>query len=305
MQSTFTTFRLPGPFARRRGPSNSALAFDPASLFANGEQGAVYDPSDLSTLFQDDGGTTPVTEPGQTVGLKLDKRLGLELGPEEVTNGDFSDGGAGWIDSPFLEYSNNRLIFLGESSAIAVRREESFGPGFVEWEIEIAQRTSGSYRVRFEAEGSTVTDTASTASVGIHRGISYLPSSIDTLTVVATSGPEGEVERVSVRELPGNHATQPTAESRPVYQAGNGLHWLVDDGVDDSLTATVPDLGADATLWYATEAGATILTGQTIGAGDLEVLRGDNTFSFGAIDRALTATETTQLQTYLEEQSGV
>ena len=293
---------IPGPFARRRRPQ----PFDPASLFANGEQGAFYDPSDLSTLFQDDAGTTPVTEPGQTVGLMLDKSQGLELGPEEVTNGDFSDGGAGWTKrgGP-VEFSNNRLIFPGEAAAIAVRREVSFGPGFVEWEIEIAQRTAGNYRVRFEAEGSTVTDTASTASVGIHRGISYLPSSIDTLAVVATSDPEGEVERVSVRELPGNHATQPTAESRPVYQAGNGLHWLVDDGVDDSLTATVPDLGADATLWYATEAGATILTGQTIGAGDLEVLRGDNTFSFGAIDRALTATETTQLQTYLEEQSGV
>ena len=47
--------------------------FNPASLFANGEQGAFYDPSDLSTLFQDDAGTTPVTGPGQTVGLMLDK----------------------------------------------------------------------------------------------------------------------------------------------------------------------------------------------------------------------------------------
>ena len=104
MQSPFTTLRLPGPFARRRG-----RGFSPASLFANGEQGAFYDPSDLSTLFQDDAGTTPVTDPGQTVGLMLDK--------------------------------------------------------------------SGN----------------------------------------------------------GNHATQPTAEARPVYQAGGGLHWLEFDGVDDSL----------------------------------------------------------------------
>jgi hypothetical protein len=47
--------------------------FDPLSLFANGEQGAWYDPSDLSTLFQDAAGTTPVTADGDPVGLMLDK----------------------------------------------------------------------------------------------------------------------------------------------------------------------------------------------------------------------------------------
>lgn len=49
------------------------LGFDPASLFAQGEQGVWYDPSDLSTLFQDSAGTVPVTAVGQPVGLMLDK----------------------------------------------------------------------------------------------------------------------------------------------------------------------------------------------------------------------------------------
>jgi hypothetical protein len=43
-----------------------------------------------ATLFQDTAGTTPVTTPGQTVALMLDKSKGLTLGPELVTNGDFS-----------------------------------------------------------------------------------------------------------------------------------------------------------------------------------------------------------------------
>ena len=47
--------------------------FSPADLFLNGEQGAWYDPSDLTTMFQDRAGTTPVTADGQTVGLILDK----------------------------------------------------------------------------------------------------------------------------------------------------------------------------------------------------------------------------------------
>ena len=48
-------------------------AWTPSLLFAQGEQGAWYDPSDLTTLFQDAAGTTPVTAAGQVVGRILDK----------------------------------------------------------------------------------------------------------------------------------------------------------------------------------------------------------------------------------------
>ena len=53
--------------------SRRGATFSPASLFATGEQGAWYDPSDLSTLFQDDAGLTPVTAAGQSVGRINDK----------------------------------------------------------------------------------------------------------------------------------------------------------------------------------------------------------------------------------------
>lgn len=55
--------------ARRR----RMLGFSPLALFAASEPGVWLDPSDLSTLFQDTAGTTPVTAAGQTVGLVLDK----------------------------------------------------------------------------------------------------------------------------------------------------------------------------------------------------------------------------------------
>ena len=50
-----------------------SAAWAPSALFASGEQGAWYDPSDLTTMFQDRAGTTPVTADGQTVGKILDK----------------------------------------------------------------------------------------------------------------------------------------------------------------------------------------------------------------------------------------
>jgi hypothetical protein len=46
--------------------------FRPSQLFASGEQGAWYDPSDLSNMFQDASGTTPAALE-QPVGLLRDK----------------------------------------------------------------------------------------------------------------------------------------------------------------------------------------------------------------------------------------
>lgn len=57
--------------ALRIGP-----AFSPARLFAAGEPGLWLDPSDLTTLFQDSAGATPVTAAGQPVGRVLDKSGG-------------------------------------------------------------------------------------------------------------------------------------------------------------------------------------------------------------------------------------
>lgn len=51
----------------------AGLQVNPLIVFSSGEQGAWYDPSDITTLFQDSAGTTPVTAAGQPVGLMLDK----------------------------------------------------------------------------------------------------------------------------------------------------------------------------------------------------------------------------------------
>ena len=51
----------------------SGVDWNPSVIFYNAEPGVWFDPSDLSTLFQDSAGTTPVTTAGQTVGKMLDK----------------------------------------------------------------------------------------------------------------------------------------------------------------------------------------------------------------------------------------
>jgi hypothetical protein len=47
--------------------------FKPEDLFFLGEQGAYYAPGDISTLFQDAAGTTPVTADGDPVGSMADQ----------------------------------------------------------------------------------------------------------------------------------------------------------------------------------------------------------------------------------------
>ena len=56
-----------------RGLPQGVLATMDDLLFSASEPGAFYDPSDMSTLFQDSAGTVPVTAVEQPVGLILDK----------------------------------------------------------------------------------------------------------------------------------------------------------------------------------------------------------------------------------------
>lgn len=52
---------------------NQGPIWTPSELFQSGESGAWYDPSDLTTLFQDVAGTIPVESDGDPVALMLDK----------------------------------------------------------------------------------------------------------------------------------------------------------------------------------------------------------------------------------------
>ena len=69
-------------FSTRRFASG---VWSPLSLFKSGEQGAWYDPSDISTLFQDSAGTIPVTADGDPVGLMLDKSGNINNGTQPVS----------------------------------------------------------------------------------------------------------------------------------------------------------------------------------------------------------------------------
>ena len=203
-------------------PKVSSL-FSPAVLFANNEPGVWYDPSDLSTLFQDTTGTTPVTTAGQTVALMLDKSKGLTLGPELVTNGAFDTDTDGWTPTnATLSISSQRLRITKLSASFSSAGQLISGLGAGKTYQLTLNGYVGSAEVRVLV-GS-----------GINSGEIYSPaqSAIDisptvlvtgktsfwvTLLAYGATGTYAEFDNISVKELSGLHATQPTTAARPTY----------------------------------------------------------------------------------------
>jgi hypothetical protein len=94
---------------------NSPLYITPSSIFTGAVDGVWYDPSDLSTLFQDSAGTTPVTADGDPVGLMLDKS-GNGFHATQATAGNRpvykTDGVTSWLQctaasSHFMTHNAN------------------------------------------------------------------------------------------------------------------------------------------------------------------------------------------------------
>ena len=288
----------------------------PAALFAASEPGVWLDPldaatviSDPATLFSDTEGTTQA-QIGDPVALALSKDKGLVLGPELVTNGDFSDGVTGWSPSG----NSSRQIVGGDLEIThtgATNGSTQNVSGFkvdATYEVTVTSRrgTGNFWNLRVAQEGTTLgtiyfSGNRTNTDNETIKALIIANAETHSFWLRAGNDPYPNTayfSNVSVRELPGNHARQPTLASRPVYRADGSARYFEDPGAA-SLPATVPDLGTDATLAYATEAGVTILTGQTIGAGALEILRGGRTYGLIANNRPWTAAETAGVTKWL------
>ena len=251
--------------------------FSPASLFAGGIAGAWYGPSDLSTLFQDSAGTTPVTTTGQPVGLMLDKSKGLVLGPEVVTNGGgpfTSTTGYSAVGSATISIDTGRLkvvqtvgftegvFYLLPDNTFSNRTVISFDVDLGSSTLVQVQAGNGSF-----GNGETVTQNIT--SSGTYNIITtVLRNGGSGITFKAGSATNFFLSRISIREFPGNHATQATAAARPTYQTGPARATL--DKVDDRLSVTVPTGGFTGTMVLATDQG-TASYGVTIPAGAYDI----------------------------------
>lgn len=276
--------------------ANVGNIWNPRALFALGEQGVIYDPNDLNSLFQDSAGITPVTAAGQPVGLMLDKRLTAlgELVPTPINLMD-----AAWATVGTLSSVTSNSI-TNASGAPAGKQLSVLVVG-KKYEIIASYTKSDSATVFQILAGAGNPDAPqSTAASGIYRSITTAVSPVIYIRLAGNT--TLTLNSLSVRELPGNHATQPTAASRPILR--DAPRRIDYDAVDDVLNVTFPSsLGSACTVARSIPGvGAQILTAQTIGTSFA-----DNVDNCGLIivNRALTAAETANLTRYLNQRAGV
>ena len=219
--------------------------FSPTSLFANGEQGWVYDPSNLSTLFQDAAGTTPVTAMEQPVGLQLDTRLGLLLGSDLR-----SAGATGLVGTATAATYNT------SSGAGAVTRVDAPNQSFVQWSslttsfYKVVVRCTSGVAISVRSGGSagtTITTVLSGSSTTV-----YVTPSTGLITITSSSGTAG-FTLTSIQELPGNHRFQTTSANRPVVSAR--VNQLVNTAFSGAVAGTP---GTAPTNWSANGTGGSI-----------------------------------------------
>jgi hypothetical protein len=192
------------------------IPFSPLSLFSSGEPGAWYDPSDLTTLYQDAAGTTPVTAVEQPVGLMLDKRTGsTTLGTELVSNNTFDTDtvwtkGAGWsIGSGVATKTAGTASSLSQAISLTAGKTYRI--------VYTITRSAGTITLRFT--GGTTVSATSKGTSGTYVDYLTALTGNTTLDFNTTSTFAGTVDDVYVKEVTGNDACQPTSTARPTLKA--------------------------------------------------------------------------------------
>ena len=237
------------------GVSLSTLAQVLAAMDAEHTNGAYYDPSDTTSLFQNSTGTTPVTADGNPVGLMLDKaQMGDQTAAEfiagaaelseainttnwaDLSGGDItvSDGlltAVGAIGSGDYVRSVNPAITSGTYYHVTITVDSATGAA------GIFARLAFSSFVFFT--GSNV------SGAGVYSAIIRANDSSGNVDINPRQ--DCVISNVSIKAIPGYHAVQATTANKPLYKTSGGLHWLDCDGVDDWMPSSpLLDLG---TAW--------------------------------------------------------
>jgi hypothetical protein len=214
---------------------SSAGGFSPNTLFTSGEAGDWFDPSDLSRMFTNTTGTTPVTADGQTVALMLGQRRGANV--ELISDN---------IDAQF---DNKQTGWTATATTISYN-----GPGFNQITDTVLLTIGRVYEVK-----GTVSDWAGSGTLQVNVGVTnnvatgngtftfLITASSASFSFRTTAALSFTISNISVKEVALTALTQSDAAKRPAYKTSGGLHWLQFDGTNDALAsaATLNLTGTD------------------------------------------------------------
>jgi hypothetical protein len=208
--------------------ATAAAAFNPVSLFAAGEEGALFLPGPTTSFLS----TTDLTPAGagDTVGFQLDTSQGAGysggsftgLGSELVTNGTFDTDVSGWtatrattsISSGAMRVTSTDANGFAKQGPITVEVGKTY---FYSFDITAIEGINSRLQMGSSNNSSSY---IIGSNVGSFSGVFVATTEELHIRIYAEiSGDPGdyiEVDNISVRELPGNHAVQTTAAARPV-----------------------------------------------------------------------------------------
>ena len=284
------------PSATIIGSSSQNLTQLIKSIFSAGEQGFAYDPNDLTTMYQDAEGTIQVTAAGQPVGLMKDK--------SGRNNHAYQSASA---SRPILQQipilgvnvlPNLDLTTWGKIAAGTTATTNSFnivdGAGGIN--LNNVFEVGKTYKVKVKFTTTATSLTLVNASYGVTPTIASSSSGIVDTIYTATNSPlylrtgngVTAVSELEVKEVTGYRTDQ---------------NYIKYDGVDDKLITNLPaQLTGCTVVRSVPNVGTQILTNQT-----MPTPYNDNTDHCGliVINRALTASETSQITKLFNKAAGV
>ena len=199
-------------------PYNVQLNLAVQQLFASGEPGFWLDPSDLSTMYQDSAGTTPVTAVEQPVGLILDKSQGLVLGAEVITpvaNQNFSSDTGFWQKETGWAITGGFAVATNAATSYALRKDPLLVANtYYQVTFTIVSISAGALRIYASGNYSASFSTPGTYTLRILNG-----SGTNSFQISALGTTTATVSYISAKPVLGTHYYQSTAGVRPVLSA--------------------------------------------------------------------------------------
>lgn len=202
-------------------------------LFDSNQVGFVYDPNDLSTMYQDAAGTVPVTGEGQPVGLLLDKSKGLMLGSNLATTTSVIGTGIGGTE--FKTVTVSTALETGFWYKITINVSNYSGTG----EVGITG-TGTAFPISIVPSGIRTR-----SSDGLISFIA-LAQTNNAVVLYTRNANNADFTNITIQKISGNHAYQTTSASRPILRknAVTGANYLEFDGTDDFLKTNNIDFTA-------------------------------------------------------------
>jgi hypothetical protein len=201
-------------------------------------------------MFQDSAGTTPVTAVEQPVGLIFDKSKGLALGAELIADPSFNTPASWTASAGSVVVTGGAAVWTSAAAAVNVQPSAGLAPVSGRWyyaEVTITAISAGALRVGNEAGVALSPDFTTTGKKTFY----FSAPSASPLVLRAVGTTTATVSDYSVRELPGNHASQATSTSRPVLSARvnlltysedlSNVAWSKDNTTVSANSTTAPD----------------------------------------------------------------